>query len=66
LIQGRVRWQRQKQGGFEALDNFLRGVKSVIKETGIIPDVEAHADWDPFIFEADPSVTAAVSLLGHE
>ncbi len=36
------------------------------EETGIIPDVEAHADWDTFIFETDPSVAAALSLLGHK
>lgn len=33
--------------------------------TGIIPDVEAYADWDTFTFENDPSVAAAVKLLGH-
>lgn len=33
--------------------------------TGIIPDVEAFADWDTFTFENDPSVTAAVGILGH-
>ncbi len=36
------------------------------EETGIVPDVEAHADWDTFIFETDPSVTAAITLLGHK
>jgi carboxyl-terminal processing protease len=36
------------------------------EETGIIPDVEAHADWDTFIFETDPAIPAALSLLGHE
>ena len=34
--------------------------------TGIIPDVVAYADWDTFTFENDPSVLAAVKLLGHE
>jgi carboxyl-terminal processing protease len=34
--------------------------------TGIIPDVEAYADWDTFIFENDPSVAAALTLLGHK
>lgn len=33
--------------------------------TGIIPDVEAYADWDTFTFETDPSIAAAVKLLGH-
>ena len=36
------------------------------EESGIIPDVEAHADWDTFIFDTDPSVAAALSLLGHK
>ncbi|MBC7876086.1 MAG: PDZ domain-containing protein [Anaerolineales bacterium] len=36
------------------------------EETGIVPDVEAHADWDTFIFETDPAIAAALSLLGHE
>jgi C-terminal processing protease CtpA/Prc len=35
------------------------------EQTGIIPDVEAHADWDTFTFENDPGVAAAVTLLGH-
>lgn len=33
--------------------------------TGIVPDVEAFADWDTFTFENDPSIAAAVKLLGH-
>ncbi|MBI5487817.1 MAG: hypothetical protein HY905_10835 [Deltaproteobacteria bacterium] len=33
--------------------------------TGIIPDVEAHADWDTFTFESDPAIAAALGLLGH-
>ncbi|HET7144829.1 MAG TPA: hypothetical protein VFI68_12485, partial [Anaerolineales bacterium] len=36
------------------------------EETGIIPDVEAQADWDTFIFETDPAVAAALSLFGHK
>ncbi len=35
------------------------------ESTGIVPDVEAYADWDTFTFETDPSITAAVKLLGH-
>ncbi|MCQ3936327.1 MAG: hypothetical protein DPW18_04690 [Chloroflexi bacterium] len=35
------------------------------EETGIVPDVIAHADWDTFTFENDPSIQAAVRLLGH-
>lgn len=34
--------------------------------TGIIPDVEAYGDWSTFTFENDPSITAAMSLLGHK
>ncbi len=33
--------------------------------TGIIPDVIAYADWDTFTFETDPSIPAALKLLGH-
>jgi C-terminal peptidase prc len=33
--------------------------------TGIVPDVQAHADWDTFTFETDPAVRAALKLLGH-
>lgn len=36
------------------------------EKTGIIPDVTAYADWDTFTFEDDPSVAAAVKLLGHK
>ena len=34
--------------------------------SGIIPDLEAHADWDEFIFESDPAIAAALTLLGHQ
>ena len=34
--------------------------------TGIIPDLEAHAEWDTFSFETDPAITAALELLGHK
>lgn len=33
---------------------------------GIIPDVEAYAAWDTFTFETDPSIAAALELLGHK
>jgi C-terminal processing protease CtpA/Prc len=33
--------------------------------TGIVPDVQAYADWDTFTFENDPSIAAALNLLGH-
>lgn len=35
------------------------------EETGIVPDVQAFADWGTFTFETDPSIAAALSLLGH-
>lgn len=36
------------------------------EETGIVPDIEAFAEWGTFTFETDPSIAAAVSLLGHQ
>lgn len=48
----------------ETFDPFISHANWEV--TGIIPDVEAHADWDTFIFETDPSVAAALSLLGHK
>ncbi len=36
------------------------------EETGIVPDVQAYAPWDTITFETDPSVKAAVELLGHK
>ena len=36
------------------------------EETGIVPDVQAYAPWDTFSFDADPSIAAAVGLLGHK
>jgi carboxyl-terminal processing protease len=36
------------------------------EDTGIIPDVNAFAEWDTFTFESDPSIAAAVELLGHK
>lgn len=36
------------------------------EETGIVPDLEAIADWDTFIFETDPAITASLTLLGHK
>jgi carboxyl-terminal processing protease len=33
---------------------------------GIIPDVQAYADWDTFTLATDPSVAAALTLLGHK
>lgn len=36
------------------------------EETGIVTDIEAFADWDTFNFETDPSIAAALTLLGHQ
>lgn len=36
------------------------------EETGIVPDVHAFAEWDTFYFETDPSLAAALALLGHQ
>jgi carboxyl-terminal processing protease len=36
------------------------------EKDGIIPDVQAFADWDTFTFESDPSVKAALQLLGNK
>jgi len=35
------------------------------EETGIITDFTAFAPWDTFTFETDPSIAAALTLLGH-
>jgi len=35
------------------------------EKNGVHPDVQAYADWDTFTFENDPSVKAALKLLGH-
>jgi len=34
--------------------------------TGIVPDVPAFAEWDTITFETDPSIAAALELLGHK
>lgn len=34
--------------------------------SGIIPDLSAFAEWDTFTFETDPSIAAALTLLGHQ
>jgi carboxyl-terminal processing protease len=36
------------------------------EETGIVPDLEAFAEWDTFTFETDPAIAAAVTLLGQQ
>ncbi len=34
--------------------------------TGVIPDVKVTADWDTFTFATDPTIKAALQLLGHQ
>ena len=36
------------------------------EDTGIVTDMEAFAEWDSFTFETDPSIAAALTLLGHK
>lgn len=36
------------------------------EETGIVTDIEAYGEWDTFTFETDPSIAAALTLLGHK
>ena len=36
------------------------------EETGIVPDVQAFAPWDTFYFDTDPSIAAAIEVLGHK
>lgn len=36
------------------------------EQTGIVPDIQAYADWDTFHFDTDPSLAAALELLGHK
>jgi len=36
------------------------------EQTGIVTDIEAYAPWDTFYFDTDPSIAAALELLGHE
>jgi carboxyl-terminal processing protease len=36
------------------------------EETGIIPDVQAYADWDTFNLDTDPSVAAALAIFKHK
>jgi len=33
---------------------------------GIVPDIQAFSEWDTFYFDTDPSIAAALELLGHE
>ena len=36
------------------------------EKTGIVPDVQASADWDTFTMQNDPAVKASLTLLGHQ
>jgi len=36
------------------------------EQTGIVTDISAFAEWDTFTFETDPSIAAALTLLGHQ
>lgn len=36
------------------------------EQTGIIPDVQAYAEWDTFDFDTDPAILASLELLGHK
>jgi carboxyl-terminal processing protease len=36
------------------------------EQSGIIPDVEAYAEWDTFYFDTDPAISASLELLGHQ
>jgi len=36
------------------------------EQSGIVPNVQAFAPWDSFYFDTDPSIKAAVELLGHK
>ena len=38
---------------------------AIWEKNGVKPDVVAYADWDTFTFENDPSMVAALKLLGH-
>jgi len=35
------------------------------EQTGIVTDIQAYAPWDSFTFDTDPSIAAALELLGH-
>jgi carboxyl-terminal processing protease len=50
-----------------AAETFYSAFSNVSwEETGIVPDIEAFAEWDSFYFETDPSIAAAVNLLGSQ
>ena len=35
------------------------------EKTGIVPDVQASADWNTFNFDSDPAIAASLKVLGH-
>ena len=69
-------------GNVEVLNQFPFGDGSIIwlasetfrsafsdedwEQSGIIPDVQAHADWETFRFDTDPAILASLELLGHK
>ena len=59
FLDGSRLWIAQER--FEPLHN-----KNGWEKIGVTPDVEAYADWETYTFEDDPSINAAVKLLGHE
>jgi C-terminal peptidase prc len=36
------------------------------EQSGIVPDVQAYADWDTFTMQNDPAIKASLILLGHQ
>ena len=36
------------------------------EELGIVPEIQSYASWDTFTFGSDPSIAAALELLGHK
>lgn len=36
------------------------------EKQGIVPDLEAYADWDTFTFDNDPGIAGALTLLGRK
>ena len=59
LPDGSVVWIANE--GFEPIRSKINWEKR-----GILPDVEAYADWDTFSFSNDPGIAAAIKLLGHK
>jgi len=50
-----------------AYERFVSAFSDVNwEQTGIVPDVQAFANWGTFYFDTDPSIAAALGLLGHK